>query len=77
MQQFLSFFALVALLAVSGSQAFVQQGASNAFGVQKSSSALHMTALTYNGKKKDFKAGSKLSAACSGLGVKPRYNCKK
>ena len=41
------------------------------------SSALHMTVLTYNGKKKDFKAGSPLSKAVQQLGIKPRYSCKK
>ena len=43
----------------------------------KQTSALQMTVLTYGSKKKDFKPGSKLSAACANLGVKPRYNCKK
>ena len=78
MRQFLSLFALIALLAVTGSHAFVQKhGVSKAFGVSKSSSALEMTVLTYGSKKKDFKPGSKLSAACASLGVKPRYSCKK
>jgi hypothetical protein len=40
-------------------------------------SPLEMTVLTYNGKKKDFKAGSPMSKAASGLGIKPRYSCKK
>ena len=39
--------------------------------------ALHMTLLTYNGQKKDFKAGSPLKNACAALGVKPKYSCKK
>jgi hypothetical protein len=39
--------------------------------------ALSMTVLTYNGKKKDFKAGSPLSTACQQLGVKVTYSCKK
>jgi hypothetical protein len=41
-----------------------------------SSSSLHMTILTYGGKKKDFKAGSPLKAACAALGVKPKYSCR-
>mmetsp|Transcript_13843 Transcript_13843/g.23570 ORF Transcript_13843/g.23570 Transcript_13843/m.23570 type:complete len:115 (-) Transcript_13843:1374-1718(-) len=41
------------------------------------SSALHMTVLTYKGKKKDFRPGSPLKNACSALGVKPKYSCKK
>ena len=40
-------------------------------------SSLQMTILTYNGKKKDFKAGSPLSSAAAALGVKPKYSCKK
>jgi hypothetical protein len=39
-------------------------------------SALQMTVLSYNGKKKDFKAGSPLKSAVAGLGVKPKYSCK-
>eukprot|EP00591_Stephanopyxis_turris_P003436 CAMPEP_0195518364 /NCGR_PEP_ID=MMETSP0794_2-20130614/12716_1 /TAXON_ID=515487 /ORGANISM="Stephanopyxis turris, Strain CCMP 815" /LENGTH=104 /DNA_ID=CAMNT_0040647313 /DNA_START=84 /DNA_END=398 /DNA_ORIENTATION=+ len=42
-----------------------------------SSTKLDMTNLAYNGKKQNFKAGTKLSAACAKLGVKPRYSCKK
>merc|ERR1711935_695781 len=41
------------------------------------SSALGMTVLTHNGKKKNFKAGSPMKKAASGLGIKPRYSCKK
>jgi hypothetical protein len=41
------------------------------------SSSLQMTIISYNGKKKDFKAGSPLSKAVEQLGVKPRYSCKK
>ena len=40
-------------------------------------SSLHMTVLSYNGKKKDFKPGSPLSKAVAQLGVKPNYSCKK
>mmetsp|Transcript_8079 Transcript_8079/g.12359 ORF Transcript_8079/g.12359 Transcript_8079/m.12359 type:complete len:115 (-) Transcript_8079:64-408(-) len=39
--------------------------------------SLHMTILSYNGKKKDFKAGSPLSKAVQQLGIKPNYSCKK
>ena len=38
---------------------------------------LQMTVLSYNGKKKDFKAGSPLSKAVAQLGVKVKYSCKK
>lgn len=56
--------------------------ATNAFTVSmpnavRSSSELKMTLLTYNGKKKDFKAGTPLKNACANLGVKPKYSCKK
>ena len=39
--------------------------------------SLGMTILTYNGKKKDFKAGSPLSVAVKQLGVPVKYSCKK
>ena len=42
-----------------------------------SSTDLHMTVLTYKGKKKSFKAGSPLSRAVAGLGVPVKYSCKK
>ena len=45
--------------------------------IQRSSSSLQMTVLSYGGKKKDFKPGSPLSKAVQQLGVKPRYSCKK
>jgi len=64
---------LFALLLVTCTNAFVVQREDT----KKSLSALEMTKLTYGDKAKDFKPGSKLSAACSALGVKPRYNCKK
>jgi hypothetical protein len=70
-------FLLVALMALFGSDALV----SPAFGLKtsslKSSSALQMTVLSYNGKKKDFKAGSPLSVAAKNLGMKVTYSCKK
>jgi hypothetical protein len=37
----------------------------------------HMTVLSYNGKKKDFKEGSPLKNAVASLGVKVKYSCKK
>ncbi|KAG7338500.1 hypothetical protein IV203_009121 [Nitzschia inconspicua] len=40
-------------------------------------SSLHMTVLSYNGKKKDFKPGSPLKSAVESLGVKPKYSCRK
>eukprot|EP00534_Pseudo-nitzschia_fraudulenta_P003239 CAMPEP_0201116410 /NCGR_PEP_ID=MMETSP0850-20130426/706_1 /ASSEMBLY_ACC=CAM_ASM_000622 /TAXON_ID=183588 /ORGANISM="Pseudo-nitzschia fraudulenta, Strain WWA7" /LENGTH=91 /DNA_ID=CAMNT_0047380483 /DNA_START=216 /DNA_END=491 /DNA_ORIENTATION=+ len=43
----------------------------------KTSSSLEMTILSYNGKKKNFKAGSPLSKALPAIGIKPRYSCKK
>ena len=42
-----------------------------------SSSSLQMTVLSHNGKKKNFKPGSPLKNACSALGVRPKYSCKK
>jgi hypothetical protein len=55
--------------------AFVPNSSGKRRGVKGSS--LQMTILTYNGKKKDFKAGSPLSSAAAALGVKPKYSCKK
>lgn len=76
MRQFLALFALVALLACTGTSAFAPQ--QNAFVSQaKTSTTLEMTVLRYGSKKKDFKPGSPLSSACAALGVKPKYNCKK
>jgi len=51
----------------------------NNFAASKTSTntALQMTVLTYNGKKKNFKAGSPLKNAVAQLGAKPRYSCKK
>jgi ferredoxin len=44
---------------------------------KSSSTALEMTVLTYNGKKRNFKPGSPLKSAASALGVKPKYSCRK
>mmetsp|Transcript_16141 Transcript_16141/g.40472 ORF Transcript_16141/g.40472 Transcript_16141/m.40472 type:complete len:119 (-) Transcript_16141:1440-1796(-) len=41
------------------------------------SSSLHMTVLSYNGKKKNFKPGTPLSKALPQIGIKPKYSCKK
>jgi hypothetical protein len=35
-----------------------------------------MTVLSYNGKKKDFKAGSPPSVAAKQIGMKVTYSCK-
>lgn len=40
-------------------------------------SVRYMTILAYNGKKKNFKAGSPLSVAVKALGVPVKYSCKK
>ena len=40
-------------------------------------SPLEMTVLTHNGKKKNFRAGSPMKNAAAGLGIKPRYSCRK
>jgi hypothetical protein len=36
-----------------------------------------MTKLVYNGKAKEFKAGTPLSKAVAQLGVKVTYSCRK
>ena len=46
-------------------------------GRRKQSSALSMTILSYNNKKKDFKPGTPRSKAVEQLGGKPKYSCKK
>ena len=68
-------FAFVILGYVSSISAYVQKSSGMRHGVKGSS--LQMTILSYNGKKKDFKAGSPLSSAAAALGVKPKYSCKK
>mmetsp|Transcript_9943 Transcript_9943/g.11630 ORF Transcript_9943/g.11630 Transcript_9943/m.11630 type:complete len:116 (+) Transcript_9943:97-444(+) len=54
---------------------------SNGFNMYPTSSrrtsSLHMTKLSYNGKKVEVKAGSPLKNAVGKLGIKPRYSCKK
>jgi hypothetical protein len=45
--------------------------------LRASDSKLHMTILTYKGKKKDFKAGSPLKVAVKQLGVPVKYSCNK
>lgn len=39
--------------------------------------ALDMTVLTYNGKKKNFPPGSPLDKAVAQLGVPVKYSCRK
>ena len=67
--------AVATIAFVSNVSAFVPMSSGKRRGVKGSS--LQMTILTYNGKKKDFKAGSPLSSAAAALGVKPKYSCKK
>lgn len=72
------------LFLLIGLCAYVVQTA-NAFGIvpsvyttpSKVRTSLTMTILSYNGKKKDFKAGSPLSVAVKQLGVPVKYSCKK
>lgn len=45
--------------------------------VARTSTALDMTVLSYNGKKKDFKEGSPLKNAVRQLGVPVKYSCQK
>jgi hypothetical protein len=40
-------------------------------------STVHMTLLSYQGKKVEVKEGTPLSQACVKLGLKPKYDCKK
>lgn len=71
----MNYFALLVLAVVLAvSNAFVTVPAKPAFA---STSALQMTVLAHKGKKKNFKAGSPLKNACAGLGVKPKYSCRK
>ncbi|KAL7465703.1 hypothetical protein ACHAXS_006028 [Conticribra weissflogii] len=65
---------LCSIIMLTNTLAFVQI---NHGTIRSKSTPLHMTVLTANGKKIDFKEGSSLSAACAKLGVKPKYSCKK
>jgi hypothetical protein len=67
-------FVLAAIICLGSVYAFVSN---NNYGVARKSSQLHMTILSANGKKADFKEGSPLKNACATLGVKPKYSCKK
>ena len=69
--------ALVAVLAmlVVNTNAFTVNGPHQSSVRQATS--LDMTVLSHKGKKKDFRAGSPLKNACSALGVRPKYSCKK
>jgi hypothetical protein len=72
--RFLLLIALV-MAGINSNFAFVSRPA---FCVKNgSATSLQMTVLSYNGKKKDFKAGTPLSKAVAQLGVKPNYSCKK
>jgi len=75
-----SFTALVVLLLASFSDAFISTS-HDAFlaksATKASFSALSMTVLAHKGKKANFRAGSPLKNACSKLGVKPKYSCRK
>jgi len=74
MKSFMIF--LVTLLALfSAAVAFQPSSGKKYRGVK--GDPLQMTVLAYNGKKKDFKAGSPLKSAVSALGVKPKYSCRK
>ncbi|KAI2510927.1 hypothetical protein MHU86_3548 [Fragilaria crotonensis] len=79
----MKFFAILAFLTFAGhclvTEAFIGSYATKPSFVSAASksSELKMTLLTYNGQKKDFKAGSPLKNACAALGVKPKYSCKK
>ena len=84
MNTFTKITVFVALLFSASIQAFVPSIASQndafatrSLGSSQSSSALSMTVLTYKGKKVDVKEGTPLKNACSRLGVKPKYSCKK
>jgi hypothetical protein len=63
-------FLLTLLASVSSFVVVTQQSA-------VPTSSLHMTTLTFRGKKKDFPPGSPLSKACANLGVPVKYSCKK
>mmetsp|Transcript_24863 Transcript_24863/g.54599 ORF Transcript_24863/g.54599 Transcript_24863/m.54599 type:complete len:113 (-) Transcript_24863:295-633(-) len=68
-------FLIIALLSVTANVHAFQSA--TALSSCQRTSALGMTVLAYKGKKKDFKAGSPMKKAAAGLGVKPRYSCKK
>ena len=74
-----TFFAvLITLLVCLSAEAFTTStNVLPAQALTSSTTSLQMTVLSYNGKKKDFKAGSPLKTAVAQLGVKPRYSCKK
>jgi len=61
---------------ILGTNAFLPPSQNNA-AIHRSSSSLHMTVLTANGKKIDAKEGTPLKNAVAKLGVKPKYSCKK
>jgi ferredoxin len=74
-----SIFFLIAVVALDFNADAFQQSRRTArsSGNRVKGSSLHMTVLSYNGKKKDFKPGSPLKSAVASLGVKPKYSCQK
>jgi hypothetical protein len=72
-------YLLVALMALFGSDALVSPAFARKTSSKSltSSSALQMTVLSYNGKKKNFKVGSPMSVAAKQMGMKVTYSCKK
>ena len=68
-----NFTTFLVLLLVVGSTAFNV----SPIWTRRNSSSLHMTKLSYNGKKIDVRAGTPLKNAIPKLGIKPRYSCKK
>eukprot|EP00537_Pseudo-nitzschia_pungens_P007631 CAMPEP_0172361210 /NCGR_PEP_ID=MMETSP1060-20121228/5076_1 /TAXON_ID=37318 /ORGANISM="Pseudo-nitzschia pungens, Strain cf. cingulata" /LENGTH=112 /DNA_ID=CAMNT_0013083403 /DNA_START=17 /DNA_END=355 /DNA_ORIENTATION=- len=71
-----SFLSLIfALLSVTAN-VYAFQSATSLSTCQRTS-ALQMTVLTHKGKKKNFKPGSPMKSAAAGLGIKPRYSCRK
>jgi hypothetical protein len=72
MKSFLS--AIIALVAVATNVTAFTSVSTPSY---QRTSPLEMTVLTHNGKKKNFKAGSPMKKAAAGLGIKPRYSCKK
>lgn len=71
----LSRFLIAMMALISSSAAFQSTSRKQYRGVK--GAPLQMTVLSYNGKKKNFKAGSSLKSAVSALGVKPKYSCRK
>lgn len=73
MNSLVAFLAVVLAFSVSA-DAFVQSSASL---TSRTSTALDMTKLSYNGKSVEVREGTPLKNAVSKLGYKPKYSCKK